>query len=142
MNMRKKRFYYVVYTMLAAGMLLTSSCQESKGERFEREAREYTEKNCPQKLDQEGVFVLDSMVFRNDGSRVMRNFYTVDLDSAGLQAFNEKTEDMRKLLLDAIQNSADMRNVRDEGLSVEYIYRDKSTGKEIGVFRFTKEDYE
>ena len=107
----KKIANIMTMMMLSGVTLMTSSCQETKEERFEREAKEYTERKCPQKLDKEGVFVLDSMVFRNDGSRVMRNYYTIDTDSAGLRAFQDKKEEMRSLLLDAIINSADMRGV-------------------------------
>lgn len=137
----KKIANIMTMMMLSGVTLMTSSCQETKEERFEREAKEYTERKCPQKLDKEGVFVLDSMVFRNDGSRVMRNYYTIDTDSVGLRAFQDKKEEMRSLLLDAIINSADMRHVREEGLSIEYIYCDKNTGEEVGRFLFDSEDY-
>ena len=67
--------------------------------------------------------------------------HTIDTDSAGLRAFQDKKEEMRSLLLDAIINSADMRHVREEGLSIEYIYCDKNTGEEVGRFLFDSEDY-
>ncbi len=33
--------------LLMTALLMLTACQESKRERFEREAREFTQKNCP-----------------------------------------------------------------------------------------------
>ena len=52
----------IVVTLMAGAMLLTA-CQESLEDRCAREAKEFTEKNCPRAVDKE--IVLDSMTFEN-----------------------------------------------------------------------------
>ena len=51
-------------------MLLLTACQESKRERFEREAREFTAKNCP-RAEWDDLIFLDSLVCPNDGSNTI-----------------------------------------------------------------------
>lgn len=109
---------------------------------MEREAREYTEKKCPQKLDAIDMFVMDSMVYHNDGSNVLYYYNSVNTDSAGLEAFDKMKDEMQNILLQGIVNAPDLRHVRENGVTVTYIYRDKITGDVIGKFTFTKEDYE
>ena len=53
--------------LLLAVLLTFTACQESKRDRIEREAREFTEKNCP-RAEFEDLIILDSLVFHNDGS--------------------------------------------------------------------------
>lgn len=127
--------------VLAAGMLLTLSCQESKGDRFEREAREYTEKKCPQKIDTEGIFVLDSVVF--DKLSNTKHFYnSVMSDETVKQAFEEKKNEMYDQLLSAIINDPTLRQLKEEGITIVYSYADRDTGDSLGSFTFTKDDYE
>ena len=42
--------------VLALALFLAASCQENRMDRFEREAKEFTEKKCPQSFDNENIF--------------------------------------------------------------------------------------
>ena len=133
----KKTILYTLFLLSTLGTLC--SCQESKGERFEREAKEFTQKNCPS-ISSDGLIRTDSMVCHNDGKKDMQYFYTI---------LNEETEDVllrnqenvRVELHRGIINSVDMRHQKEAGLNFHYIYRSSKTGKEVLHFVFTPQDY-
>ena len=133
----KKTILYTLFLLSTLGFF--SSCQESKGERFEREAKEFTQKNCPS-ISSDGLIRTDSMVCHNDGKKDMQYFYTI---------LNEETEDVllrnqenvRVELHRGIINSVDMRHQKEAGLNFHYIYHSSKTGKEVLHFVFTPQDY-
>ena len=133
----KKTILYTLFLLSTLGIF--SSCQESKGERFEREAKEFTQKNCPS-ISSDGLIRTDSMVCHNDGKKDMQYFYTI---------LNEETEDVllrnqenvRVELHRGIINSVDMRHQKEAGLNFHYICRSSKTGKEVLHFVFTPQDY-
>ena len=133
----KKTILYTLFLLSTLGFF--SSCQESKGERFEREAKEFTQKNCPN-ISSDGLIRTDSMVCHNDGKKDMQYFYTI---------LNEETEDVllrnqenvRVELHRGIINSVDMRHQKEAGLNFHYIYHSSKTGKEVLHFVFTPQDY-
>lgn len=132
-----------VLTFFLALMIVTivSSCQESKMERFEREAKDYTERNCPQKLD--SLVTLDSMVFRNDGTMDFIYYHSVNVSPIVEEAFKTRGEELRKSYLTSIRNSIDLRNIKDAGLNIVYVYyASDSPSKVLAKFRYTKEDYQ
>ena len=50
--------------VLSAIMMLLTACQESLEDRCAREAKEYTRKNCPAKMDNNSI--LDSLTFERE----------------------------------------------------------------------------
>ena len=129
--------------VLAAGMLLISSCQESKNARFERETQDYTRKNCPQIVDPKCPWiVLDSLVFHDDGTSNYSHYYSVNTDSVDLKLLNGLWAEFEGTLRKGVINSVELRHVKEAELNVRYIYLDSKTHKELAKFVFTKEDYE
>ena len=129
--------------VLAAGMLLISSCQESKTARFERETQEFTKKNCPQVVNGNYKWiVLDSLVFHDDGSNNYISYYTVNSDSIDVSLLDQVWDDFSQELRRGVINSVELRHVKEAGLNILYTYRDSKTQKELAKFVFTKEDYE
>jgi len=129
---------------LLALLLLLGSCQESKNQRFEREAREYTQRNCPQPITSDGMVVLDSMVFHDDGSNDLIHYYTFNADTAVLERIRQggpEVEMLRQQMLQKVKSSIDMRHIKDAGLNIIYDYR-TPTGAPLTRFTFTKADYE
>lgn len=113
------------------------SCQESLEDRCEREAREYTEKNCPTVLDKE--MTLDSMSFHKK-TLTMHYYYTVSgkLDDAEIL----KKADAKKALLDQLRNTTSIKNYKDAGYKFTYTYWSaKRKGKKVMEYRFTEKDY-
>ena len=116
------------------------SCQESKEERFEREAREFTQKNCP-RAEFEDLIFLDSLVYHNDGTNDYKHCYSVKGDSAMLAEIDNQHEQLHERLLTAVRNSVDMRHVKDAGLNIMYVYYNAESHQKIAEFRFTPDDY-
>ncbi|MBR6894325.1 MAG: hypothetical protein IKN15_14010 [Bacteroidaceae bacterium] len=126
--------------LLMTSLLLLTACQESKRERFEREAREFTAKNCP-RAEFEDLIYLDSLVCPNDGSNTITYYYSIHGDSASMAEMTNKYDDLYGALLGAVRNSVDLRHVKAEGLDIVYSYYNSETGEEITSFTFTKEEY-
>ena len=126
--------------LLMAALLLLTACQESKRERFEREAREYTAKNCP-RVEFEDLIFLDSLVCPNDGSNTYTLYYSIHGDSTAMADLVEQYDDLYAALLGGVRNSVDLRHVKAEGLDIVYAYYNPETGEEITSFTFKPEDY-
>lgn len=126
--------------LMMIAMLLLTACQESKRERFEREAREFTAKNCP-RAEWDDLIFLDSLVCPNDGSNTITYYYSIHSDSASMAEIVDKYDDLYTTLLGAVRNSVDLRHVKEEGLNIVYSYNNPDTGEEITTFTFTPEDY-
>ncbi len=127
-------------TLLLATLLGLAACQhESFDERCGREAREYTEKQCPRRMDD--YTMMDSLTF-DRASRTLTYYYTMegmlDTDSMATPEFGEALE---TTLRKHIVNSVDLRSYKKEGLNFCYQYNSKSTGKVRYKVLFTPEDY-
>ncbi|MBQ0142892.1 MAG: hypothetical protein KBT06_08870 [Prevotellaceae bacterium] len=127
---------------LIAGEVCFSACQESIGERLERETRDYTEKNCPQRFDKDGTIILDSLVFHNDGKNDYTYYYSIAHTYAVPEVFDKVKDETRQSLLNGVKNSVELRHIKAEGLNIIYIYKDDSTHQVIASYKFTKMDYE
>lgn len=134
--MRKNCF--LVLSFLS--FLLLPACQESKMERFERETKDFTERNCPKRCD--SITVLDSLVFHNNGTMDYEYYYTVELTGEQKDLFMREIRNLRDHCLDGIRNSVDLKNVKEAGLNIVLYYKEKGTGKNLAEFRYVKEDYE
>ena len=121
-------------------VLLIAACQESKRDRIEREAREWTEQNCP-RAEFEDLIILDSVVFHNDASNNFTYYYSVHGDSAEMAEMVAQYEMLESELLKAVRNSVDLRHIKAEGLNIIYSYYNPETKQEIASFCYKQEDY-
>ena len=114
------------------------SCQESLQERCAREAREYTEKNCPANIGEN--MVLDSVTFSESGN-VLGYFYSVsnELDSAELMESNEGK--FRDTMKKQIRNATNLKAYKEAGFTFVYVYISASGHNPLLVLRFEEEDY-
>lgn len=141
MELHNRRTAYILTTCLALALIvLVTSCQESKRERFEREAREWTKKNCP-RPEFEDIIILDSLVCHNDGNNDYVYCYSVKADSIMLEQMEQMHDELKENLLKAVRNSVDLRHVKEEGLNIVYAYYNAETREKVSEFRFTTEDY-
>ncbi len=118
-----------------------SSCQESKRKRIEREAKEFTEKNCP-RMEFDNIIFLDSLVCHNDEKNDYVYYYSVNADSAKIADMKTKHSDTWNTLLKAVRSSVDLRYIKNEGLNIVYVYSDAKTHKKIDEYRFTIKNYQ
>lgn len=116
----------------------TSCKQSSFDEQCVKQAQDFTEKQCPQRMT-EGV-VLDSMTYTTS-LRCLNYYYTLsgNLDDAKLIKENEKM--FREQLLNSISNSVELRRAKKEGINFRYIYLSKNTRKQLLSITIRKDEY-
>ena len=122
-------------------VMLLVSCQEKRAQRFEREAREFTETNCPQQMD--AMTCLDSMVYVPDeqGGELIQ-CYSLKLTSEQRAEMMNKLGEINDVNLRIVRNSIPFTKYREAGVSFTFIYRDATVGDKIVEYHFAKEDYE
>ena len=119
-----------------------TSCQERKADFFERDAKEYTEKNCPQVFDK--YTTLDSVVYvrEKDGAGDLVQYYTLNLNEEARNELMKQLGELAEMNLTAVRNSIVFAKHKEEGVSFTYIYHDATTGEKIVEYHFTKKDYQ
>ena len=122
-------------------VMLLVSCQEKRAQRFEREAREFTETNCPQQMD--AMTCLDSMVYVPDeqGGELIQ-YYSLKLTSEQRAEMMNKLGEINDVNLRIVRNSIPFTKYREAGVSFTFIYRDATVGDKIVEYHFAKEVYE
>lgn len=115
------------------------ACHEDLKERAMREAREFTRKNCPQRL--QGGLTCDSMVFEANDS-TLHYYYTVEgkIDDKNVMAFYATK--LRDGLLENIRNDVTSRTFKEAGFNYGVtIHSAKNKGQKLYEVRYTKKDY-
>lgn len=116
------------------------ACHENLMERAEREASEFTRRNCPQQLA--NGLVCDSLVFEPADS-TLHHHYTLSgaADDADIIKGNAKM--LHDALLQDIRNDVNMRTYKEAGFNYAVTIRSaKHPGKTLYQTRFTRMDYE
>lgn len=124
---------------IAAAVTMLVSCQEKKLDRFEREAKEYTQKKCPLHMD--SVTTLDSMVFVNKGEGNLRMYYSLNISEEQKEAFMNMLGDIGDENLGQLRSSVEYIKHKDAGVTFSYIYMDAVTGEKLVEYSFTKQEY-
>lgn len=130
-----------ILTCLVALFFLTflASCQESIEERAAREAREYTEKNCP--TPPQNDVITDSMVY-DPVSRTVISYlrFCGAIDNA--EALREHAAEIRQGQLSAIRQDMSLRVYKEAGLGFEYVCRSQSDPRQVLLrMKFAAKDY-
>ena len=117
--------------------LIFAACQESLEDRCAREAKDYTAKKCPAKIDE--FTILDSLTFEKS-THTIHYYYrlmgTADRDGA------LDNIDGRELLRKEFKNSTDMKTYKDNGYNFTYTYHSSKDPKKVLLeTTFTKKDY-
>lgn len=139
----------------AALLLSAASCKhESLDDRCAREAREYTQKQCPQE-SVKGI-TLDSMAFHLTGTgdkgsdRTFAYYYTFSDPQDSLlrkmmaeypDTARQRMDQFRGELLNALSTNVSMKMYKDKGFNFEYTYFSKRTKGILLHFKFTRADY-
>ena len=134
---------YARISILVLVLLVSfTSCQERKADFFERDAKEYTEKNCPQVFDK--YTTLDSVVYvrEKDGAGDLVQYYTLNLNEEARNELMKQLGELAEMNLTAVRNSIVFAKHKEEGVSFTYIYHDATTGEKIVEYHFTKKDYQ
>ncbi len=120
-------------------IFFATSCQESLPDRCVREAREYTEKNCP--IEVEKNVILDSMTFTKS-SLTINYFYSLQDILDNEEMINTQKDNISSTMLAALKNATNMKVYMENDYKFRYIYfSTKNQGKTLLEINFEKEDY-
>ena len=124
---------------LAALTLTLAACQESLEEKAAREAREFTEKNCPSPVAEN--MVIDSMTYE-PATRTLHYYYRlVGFDD--VKKLWENESEARRQLLYGLKNATAFKVYKDAGFRFAYTYYlDQNTGEIVYDFTFDKSEYQ
>ena len=127
----KKILTFVVF------LSVLTACQESLEDKCEREAKDYTRRNCPQKMDENSI--LDSLVFERP-TRTIHYYYTLT-GFADQDSILEKV-DAVNVLRNEVKNSTALRVYKENKFRVAYTYRSQKEPKKVRMeVVFTDKDY-
>ena len=128
----KKSFLFVLTALLFA------ACQESLEDKCEREAKEFTRKNCPAMIAKE--IMMDSMSFER-ATHTIHYYYKLTGQSDRADAYNK--EEATKGLKEALKNTTSIQTYKNEGYNFVYTYRSEKDPKTIWLeVKLSKKDYE
>ncbi len=116
------------------------SCQfENFDKRCMREAKEYTEKQCPRRMD--AYTIMDSMIY-SSAERTLHYYYTIEgeLDNEKMEEADVR-EELNGLLLNHIINAVELKTYKEHKISFCYHYHSQSSGSESLKFLFGPEQY-
>ena len=123
--------------VMALMALTFYACQESLEQKAMKEAKLYTQKNCPAQLDKN--LTMDSLTFEA-GTHTLHYYYTLsgNADSVGLL----NKDNARNALLTELKNTTTMMAYKEAGFSFAYTYHSKKDPKTI-LFEtvFNEKDY-
>lgn len=127
-----------IFSALMAIMLLTG-CHESLEERAEREAREYTQKNCPTPI--ENYQRTDSMVFYKQTLTI--TYYSSVFDKADDSVVMAKSRKaIHDGLLKSIRQTTALKRFKEADYNFAYVIHSGKNPKVTYLkYKFTKKDY-
>ena len=129
-----KKTFLLLTTMM---MVVLTSCQETLEERCEREAKTFTEKNCPLRVAP-GI-AMDSMTF-DKATHTIAYIYTLSGVVDDTAVINQSQP--RERLLQEVKNSTNMKLYKEAGFSFRYTYfSTKEKGTKLFEATFRKSDY-
>jgi len=125
------------YCIMFMSFILFTACQESLEDRCARETREYTQKNCPVKLDNNTT--LDSMTFERD-SHTLHYYYRL----TGLADRDSILQDIdaARTLKEELKNTTSLRIYKENKYRFAYTFHsEKNPEKVLLEVIFTDKDY-
>ncbi len=125
--------------MILAGAFLLASCHESLEDRAAREAKEFTEKQCPSPVRDNTR--TDSLTFDKE-SKTICYWYTLCGAADNADAINKDKEHLTSVLLDGVKSSTDLKAYKDAGFKVRFVYHSEKTPQQrLLDVTFTEKDY-
>lgn len=127
-----------IFLLLA--LLLFTACHESLEDRAAREAKEFTEKNCPTPV--QDYTRTDSLVF-DKTTRTMNYYYTLCGEADNPAAIKLNKQKMHDALKRSVINATNLKKYKDAGFKFRYVYYSESKkGTILFEDSFSKADLE
>ena len=133
----KSNLYFSLFTL---SLFTLVACTESFEDRCRREAREYTERQCPRLVDKN--ICLDSMTYEEAPQGFVYHHTVMgELDNDSLLT-PEALSQFRDKLVQQISNDISLKRCKDRGFTFTYRYTSASTGNLFTEAAIGPEDYE
>ena len=134
---KKIAFIMKKLCMLASFALIFVACQESLEDRCAREAKEFTRKNCPSKIEKN--INIDSLTFERE-THTLHYYYTLTGDADNEKIVKELNG--MQILKDNLKNSTSMKTYKENHYRFTYTYRSEKNPKKILLeVTLTDKDY-
>ena len=135
---KKIAFIMKKYWIITAITLLFTACQESLEDRCAREAKEYTRKSCPVKMDDNTT--LDSLAFERS-THTLHYYYK--LTGVADQDSIANNIDAVNVLKKELKNTTTLKLYKDNHYRFAYTFRsEKNPDKILIDVVFTDKDYQ
>lgn len=124
----------ILFAILA---LIFGACQESLEDKCAREAKAYTAKNCPAKMEEN--IIMDSLTFERE-THTLHYYYRMTgvADKEGAL----DTALAKRLLKETLKNTTAMKVYKDNSYNFSYTYRsEKDPSKVLFDLTLTEKDY-
>lgn len=130
----KKNFFILILPIIVGACAF-----EDFDKRSAREAKEFTEKQCPRKIDK--FTTLDSMIY-DIPSKTLEYYYTLsgDLDNDTIFTIGI-WNDFKNILLEDVANSVELKRYKEHDVHFCYRYFSEKNGKLKYEATFSPEDY-
>ena len=127
--------------LFAAGFTLLTGCQEDFDHHLQREAIAYTQKHCPQTIEEGNT--LDSATY-DITTRTYTQWYTfsgfLDSEPAHTAAVCN-LDKLRAQLIAALRGDTKWETCKDNGINFSYVYRSSSKDEVLFQITLTPDDY-
>lgn len=123
--------------MMASFALFLMACQESLEDRCAREAKEFTRKNCPSRIEKN--INIDSLTFERE-THTLHYYYTLT-GYADREGMMEEINGLN-ILKENLKNSTAMKVYKENHYNFTYTYRSEKNPKKILLeVTLTDKDY-
>ena len=123
--------------MIASFALFLTACQESLEERCAREAKEFTRKNCPSKIEKN--INIDSLTFERE-THTLHYYYTLT-GNADREGVMEEINGL-DILKENLKNSTAMKVYKENHYNFTYTYHSEKDPKKVLLeVTLTDKDY-
>ncbi len=126
----------ILWAFVSAALLI--GCQESMEQRTLRETQEYTEKHCPEKLDD--FTILDSLTFDVE-THTLTEHLTLTNGADSPEKISQQREELQQIMINGIRNDTNHKKLKDAGYSFRFIARGEHNKSILYEQTITKEDY-
>ena len=126
--------------LMTAVLLLVSGCRQERIEtRAAREAKEFTEKNCP--TPPQNNSILDSITF-NEKTLTFTRYFTMIGNADNADAYVGRDGELHQALLTDVKNNTNIQSYKEAGFIFEFIYRSqKEKGRILFQDRIMPDEY-
>jgi hypothetical protein len=123
--------------MIASFALFLTACQESLEDRCAREAKEFTRKNCPSKIEKN--INIDSLTFERE-THTLHYYYTLT-GNADREGVMEEINGL-DILKENLKNSTAMKVYKENHYNFTYTYHSEKDPKKVLLeVTLTDKDY-